>query len=259
MDGTDNLDETMGGSGDPGMKESPVEGMETESAWDDTAGAKGTEAATAAAAEPGTDANNTKAATWTNQLSKGLRGNAEAFSKVAGFKSVTELAEAFVKAAMPPAEATQPATITDEDYRKWAGIPAPDEPYGVEVGEELGDFLDKARAVNLSKKQAAKMADAFKSLMAERINRNVEKTRQAFPAISGKLIGEFGSEAAAYFRKAEKGLGQSLKESEFGANPQIARALVLLGKEMSEESTPGGRAGTSSREPKTLNEGARIF
>lgn len=78
---------------------------------------------------------------------------------------------------------------------------------------------------------------------------------------TGKLIDEFGPAAAEYYKKAlsHNGIGALLAQFGLKSHPDIGRALVLLGREMSEEYTPSGKAAGGRAKPVTLAEGARLY
>jgi hypothetical protein len=78
---------------------------------------------------------------------------------------------------------------------------------------------------------------------------------------AGKLVEEFGAAASEYYRTAlsRNGLGKVLAEAGLKSHPDLARALALLGREMSEDSTVAGRPSGGGSAPVTLAEGARLY
>ena len=198
----------------------------------------------------GTGTENQPAA-WTNQLSRDFRDNMDAFGKVSGFNSITELANAYL--------AANGAEIDDETLFKRLGIPAPDEPYGIEdqLDESMKDFLQHARDANLSKGQAAKLAAAYKTMIENAVKSVPEEVKKAVEANAKGLVDEFGADARNWWNKAaasEKGLQQAFAKAGLGKSKTLMRALTLLGREMSEESTPSGSEHGSAA-PKTWSEG----
>jgi hypothetical protein len=151
-----------------------------------------------------------------SQLSRELRENPNAQKALGGFKTISELVEAF----MSRTESAEPEDGGRDAFEKRLEEAA-------EAKREPPAWLD-ARAVK-------------------------ETTE--------KLVGEFGPEAAAYYKKAlgHKDLGAVLAEAGLKSHPEIGRALVLLGREMSEDSTVPGRRAGSGHEPVTLAEGARLY
>lgn len=195
----------------------------------------------------GRDRNRTEpqaAPAWTSQLPKELR-EGEAFKRVSGFKTVGELAAAYAEAAGNP------------------DVPKEGESYGLEgeLDQGMEGYLDHAREAGLSREQARRMARGYQTLMRDATAARIKATDEGFRAIAPKLTDEFGAEAAQWFRKAavQTGLSKQLRETGLGANSDIARALVLLGREMSEDSTLGGGAAGAAKRPTTLAEGARLF
>ncbi|GMO28523.1 MAG: hypothetical protein Ta2B_09250 [Termitinemataceae bacterium] len=223
MDEAANLANEMGGSGAP-ANEAPVQ----------SGSGTGTE---------GTPA-------WTNQLSKELRDDAS-FSKLANFKKLDELALAYLKGGG--------SELSTEELLNKLGVPKPDEPYGIEdkLGEEMQDFLKAARETNLSKKQAEKLAETYQTMMQNYLQKQVDGVQKAVTENSKELVDEFGAEATSWWKKAasaEKGLKEAIAKAGLGSSKALMRALVLLGRETSEESTPdGGRHGSGAA--KTWAEG----
>jgi hypothetical protein len=198
------------------------------------------------------ESQSTQAAAWTSQLSKELRGNSEAFSKVANFKTVSELAEAYLKNGS--LDMKDAAGV----LRK-LGAPEEGKPYDFEksLEEGLQSYGAFARKAMLTPDQAKAMLDGYRSLEKERITAYTRDAAEKAPEISKALVEEFGAEASAYYHKAvsKNKLNSLIVQSGLGANKDIARALVLLGREMSEDYTPS--SGRSRKpEPETIKNGA---
>jgi hypothetical protein len=232
MDGTANLaEEMLGGSGAPGN-----EAPETKSAGDNGGSA------------------GTQAAAWTNQLSKELRENNEAFGKVSNFRTVSELAEAYIKGAGEKFDISDPRKAFEA-----LGAPKEGEPYGIEEKLEAGlkNFVRYARAANLTREQAARMAEGYRALTAENAEARLAEAREAAAGITRDLVEEFGPEAAEYYRKATArgGLQGAIAAAGLYGNRDLARALVLLGRETSEGSTPSGGSGREKKS-RSIKEGA---
>jgi hypothetical protein len=198
----------------------------------------------------GTGTGNQPAA-WTSQLSRDFRDNNESFEKVSGFNTITELANAYLEA--------DGAEMDDETLFRRLGIPAPDEPYGIEgqLDESMGDFLQHARDANLTKAQAAKLADAYRTMLGNALKVVPEEVKKAVEENAKSLVNEFGADARSWWNKAaasENGLRQAFAKAGLGKSKTLMRALTLLGREMTEESTPSGSThGTAT--PKAWGEG----
>jgi hypothetical protein len=221
MNETADLAEEMGGSGVPAKE-----------TLGDVGGNTGTE---------------TPPAAWTSQLSKEIRDNAEVFGKVKDFKSISELANAYLTAGKP---------LSNDELLEQLGMPRPDEPYGIEDKvADLDGFLDAIRGAKLTKGQAAALADKYRELVGAATNRALETRVAGFETAvkenSVALTEEFGAEALNWWRKGvglEKDLRATIAKAGLGGSKALMRALVLLGRETSEESTGGsnGRSGKSS-------------
>jgi hypothetical protein len=175
----------------------------------------------------------TQAAAWTSQLSKELREDKESFSKIAGFKTISELVGAYLQ----------------------GGEKEPEE-YELKLDAGMEGFSSVAKNAKLTKDQAEQTLDGWKSMLQSRESAFIKAAAEKAPAIAKELTDEFGAEAAAYHRKAvSDGLNQLIAKSGLGANKNLARALCLLGREMSEDSTPAA-GGKPAITPKTVKEGA---
>jgi hypothetical protein len=217
--------------------------------------APGNEAsATGGAGENGGSAG-TQAAAWTNQLPKEFRESAE-FGRIAVFKTVGELAQAYAKSAAGEADLSDFKAV----MRK-LGAPGEGEAYGIEdrLGEEMKDFVKYAKEASLTKEQAAKMADGYRDFVKGQVERNLKQTREKAGEIAKSLTSEFGEASAEYYRRAVEhtGLNKKLAETGLGANRDLARALCLLGREMSEDTSVGGRP-RADRKPHSVREGAML-
>ena len=201
------------------------------------------------------ESGSTQAAAWTSQLPREIRGNEEVFSKLAAFKTVGELADAY----LAKGEAAE-ADITDvKGLLEKLGAPKEGEFYEFEkdLKDELSKFGETARGAMLTRDQAAAMLEGYKGIIEARTADFLAKAKAEAPALAKALTEEFG---AAWYRKAVEGNGLNslLARSGLGADKQLARALVLLGREMSEDCTPGGRSRGAEKPPQRLNEGAQI-
>jgi hypothetical protein len=180
------------------------------------------------------------------------------FSKLAAFRTVGELAEAYLSKG----EAAE-ADITDvKGLLEKLGAPKEGEFYEFEkdLKDEMAAFGEKARGAMLTRGQAAQMLEGFKGIIEARTAGFLAKAKAEAPAIAKALTEEFGADGAAWYRKAVEGnkLNSLLARSGLGADRQLARALVLPGREMSEDYTPAGRSRGAERPPERLNDGARI-
>jgi hypothetical protein len=235
MDETANLAAMMGGSEDPGNESS-----ETTGAGENTQGGEGTQAAA-----------------WTNQLSKEFR-KSEAFNKVSNFKTINDLAAAFAeKQGVKDVDFSDAKAVLER-----LGAPKEGEEYGIEksLPDGMKDFLKYAREAVLTKTQAAKMAEGYQSIMAARAAENIRTAKEKTPEIARAIVDEFGTEAEIYYKRAVagNGLNKLLMANGLAANKDLARALVLLGREMSEDSVLTGSAlsGGRAKKPKSIREGA---
>ena len=229
---TANLTDMLGGSGEPG-KESPA--TKTEG---DNGGSAGTQAAA-----------------WTNQLSKEFRESGD-FNRVTGFKTVSELAEAFARTASEQVDLTDFKAVMEK-----LGAPKEGEPYGIEDTLDSGmkDFIKYAKEASLTKEQAAKMADGYRDFVRAQVESNLKLAREKAPEISKTLTAEFGEAAAEYYHRAVEhtGLNKKLAETGLGANRDMARALCLLGREMSEDASVAGRTPGRTK-PVSVRDGATL-
>jgi hypothetical protein len=215
MSETANLDVSQGGSGAPGNAAPAGNGTEGNQGARNPAG-DGNQGITPAA--------------WTAQLSKEFKDNPDALKAIGSFKTVSELAEAFVKQAA-------------------AGNSSPKD------GETAGDDAF-AKALEEAAKTAQTAAPPKNGPAAWLDEKAVKET-------VAKLIDEFGTAAPDYYRKAlgKNGLGALLGKHGLKSHPDLGRALVLLGREMSEDFTPGGGSSGSggSGGAVTIAEGARLY
>jgi hypothetical protein len=81
--------------------------------------------------------------------------------------------------------------------------------------------------------------------------------KSAAPKVVQDLIKEFGEAASTWHKNAlkDRSLSRELARTGLSVNPTIARALVLLGREMTEDYTPSGsRGGTAN--PASIYDGA---
>jgi hypothetical protein len=196
----------------------------------------------------------TQAAAWTKQLPKELRENGEAFKKIGGFKTVGDLAQAFVDAANKALDVNNPKAVFEA-----MGAPKEGEPYGIEeqLKGGLENFIKYAKEASLTKAQAGTMMEGYKALMGEMEAAQREAANKALPEITRGLVDEFGADAVEYYRKgaARSGLKEAIARSGLYGNKDIARAIVLLGRETSEDFTPQGKRGQETK-PKSIKEGA---
>jgi hypothetical protein len=210
MDETANLAGEQGGSGAPVANEAPD--VRAESSASQTRNRDQT--------WNGVETGDQTYAAWTSQLSKEFKGNHEALKALSRFKTVSELAEAFIKNEPP--------------QTKTAG--------GADFEAALAEAAEKAPAAQAPQAPAWQDAELVKKTTA-------------------KLVEEFGTAAAEYYRKAlsHNQLGAALDKAGLKAHPDLGRALVLLGREMSEDYTPAGKTTTAGGRPVTLAEGARLY
>lgn len=209
MNDTGNQPGILGGSGAPG-NDAPVvnSGGGTAQAAETRTGEAGGEGTYAA---------------WTSQLSKELKANPDALKAVGGYKSISELVEAFMAKAGKAAGQETGETAPPDD-----------------------DALEKA---------LAEARDKGGTPPAWADGEAVRKT-------SEKLVAEFGTSAPEYYRKAlrHNGLGDVLAKAGLKSHPDLGRALVLLGRAMTEEQTlPGTAAPAGKAGAVTLAEGARLY
>jgi hypothetical protein len=187
-------------------------------------------------------------------LSKELRENKEAFEKVSNFKTVGDLAQAYIKSAGEAVDVKNPRRALEA-----LGRPKEGESYGIEDKLEgvMKNFVKYAAGADLTREQAVKMAEGYRGLMAEESAARLAEARKAAPEIARGLVDEFGSEAAEYYKKAvsRNNLRSAIVESGLYGNKDIARALVLLGRETSEDHTPSGGSGREKK-LRSIREGA---
>ena len=199
----------------------------------------------------GNESGSSSAPAWTNQLSRELRDNADVFGKVANFKTISDLVSAYAK-----------AEISDEELLQRFGVPKPDEPYGIEdkLGDDMKDFLKMAREINLSKGQAQKVFEAYQGMLNNATTNRVENLEKVVAENAKSLVDEFGAEARNWWNKAassEKDLKVALAKSGLSGSKALMRAMVLLGRETSEESTQDGTS-HGRAQAKTWAEGGKL-
>jgi hypothetical protein len=162
-------------------------------------------------------------AAWLSQLPKEMKSNPATLKALSGYKTIGELAAALLGRAGKPAG--QETTTEPDD-----------------------DALAEALAAAKGKAKEAEPPPSWTDAEAAR------KT-------SEKLVAEFGAAASEYYTKAlnHNGLGAALAKAGLKSHPDLGRALVLLGKDMSEESTVPGGAQKASAGAVTYAEGARLY
>jgi hypothetical protein len=101
------------------------------------------------------------------------------------------------------------------------------------------------------------MAEGYRALTAENTRYRLAEANKALPEITRALVEEFGSAAAEYYKKAvsRDGLREAIAAAGLYGSKDLARALVLLGRETSEDFTPSGGRG-HEKKPKSIKEGA---
>jgi hypothetical protein len=205
-----------------------------------------------------TDNGDANPAAWTSQLSKELRESEESFSKLKGFKTIGELAKAYLSAAKSSVDASN-----FKDVMERLGAPKDGEGYDFESGleKELSDFGKFAKEAMLTGKQAEAMLGGFRKIIAGRNAGYINEAVEAAPKIAAGLISEFGPDAAKYYQKAcgHENLNKRIAAAGLGADKDLARALVMLGREMTEDSTPGGGGGARSyKKPESVKDGLNL-
>jgi hypothetical protein len=194
-----------------------------------------------------------QAAAWTAQLPKDMRENAEHFKQLAGFKSIGELAKAYLNKG-GEADFSDAKKVLEK-----LGFPKEGEKDEWEdsLQDDMKGFADAARKAMLTKSQAQAMMEGMVQMESVQAQANFTKVKEAAPKVLQALKQEFGDEAPTWHKNAVKNsnLSKELARTGLSVNPTIARALVLLGREMSEDYTPtGSRGGKTS--PKSIYEGA---
>lgn len=223
-----------------------------------TAGGTSTAADSLAAEMAGTEGESGQTSTdsppaWTAQLPKDMLSNAEEFKKISGFKTIGELAKAYISGG-GEADYSDVKKVLER-----LGAPKDGEKYEWEdnLKDDMKGFAETARKAKLTKEQAKAVMEGYVLLDETRVQANVAKVKAAVPKIADDLVKEFGEDALEWHRKAVKdsGLNRELARNGLSANPVIARALVLLGREMTEDYTPSGSSGGRSK-AKSILDGA---
>jgi hypothetical protein len=192
-------------------------------------------------------------AAWTAQLPKDMRENAEQFKQISGFKSIGELANAYLKKG-GEADFSDAKKVLEK-----LGFPKEGEKYEWEdsLKDEMKGFAEAARKAMLTKSQAQAMMEGMVQMDGARAQANFTKVKEAAPKLLQDLKQEFGDDAPTWHQNAVKNsnLSKELARTGLSVNPTIARALVLLGREMSEDYTPSG-SHSGKTAPKSIYEGA---
>ena len=231
---------TTGGTGDTGIH------TNTTKAADELAAAM-----TGGEGQTGGEPESQRAA-WTAQLPKELREDAGRFKKLSGFKNIGELADAYLKGGGE-------ADFSDvKKVMERLGAPKDGEKYEWEenLKDEMKGLAEVARKACLTRDQARFVLEGYAAYDEAKAASNLKRVREAAPKIAEGLVKEFGDEALSWHRNAVKssGLNKALAYAGLSADPTIARALVLLGREMSEDYTPSAGSGGRGR-PASVKDG----
>jgi hypothetical protein len=192
-------------------------------------------------------------AAWTAQLPREVRENPDQFKKLTGFKSIGELAKAYL-AGGGEADFSDVKKVLEK-----LGFPKEGEKYDWEEGlkDEMKGFAETARKAMLTKEQAKTVMEGMAALDAAKDAAVLASVKEAAGKVSQDLIKEFGDDALAWHRNAVKDgrLGRELARTGLSVHPTIARALALLGREMAEDYTPSGSRGGTAK-PASVYDGA---
>jgi hypothetical protein len=207
-------------------------------------------------ADGGNPAGTTQSAPWMSQLSKELRDDAELTPKLSGFKTISDLARAYLNGGGEAAD----GNIDFDSVMKKLGAPGDGESYDFEesLEKDLAPFAGYAKKARLTPGQAEGVLNGLRELTRAREEGFLKAAKEAAPEVSKALVDEFGSDAGAYYRKAavDTKLNTLLARSGLGANKDIARALVLLGREMSEDYTSAKSNAGGGKKPVSVKDGA---
>jgi hypothetical protein len=180
-------------------------------------------------------------AAWTAQLPKNIRDNADLFKQISGFKTVGELAEAYLDKG-GGADFSDAKKVLEK-----LGFPKDGEKYEWEdsLKDGMAGFAEAARKAMLTKDQAKAVMEGMVEMDEARDRAVLAKVKEAAPGILRDLKQEFGDDALLWYKNAVKNtaLSKELARTGLSVNPTIARSLVLLGREMSEDYTPSGSRG----------------
>jgi hypothetical protein len=139
------------------------------------------------------------------------------------------------------------------------GTPKDGEPYEWEAGlkDSMKGFADTARKAMLTHDQARLVMEGMVTIDAAKDAATLAKVQEAAPKIAQDLVKEFGDDALQWHKNAVKNsnLSRELARTGLSVHPTIARALVLLGREMSEDYTPA-RSSSGKSSPQSIYEGA---
>jgi hypothetical protein len=191
-------------------------------------------------------------AAWTAQLPREVRESAD-FSRLTAFKSIGELARAYL-AGNGGADFSDAKKVMER-----MGFPRENEKYEWETDlkDEMKSFADTARKAMLTREQARLVMEGMTALDAAKDAATLARVKEGAGKVSRELIQEFGEDALTWHRNAVKDgkLGRELARTGLSVHPTIARALVLLGREMTEDYTPSGSRGGSAK-PASIYDGA---
>jgi hypothetical protein len=129
------------------------------------------------------------------------------------------------------------------------------------VEKEAADAFEKALG-EAARGAAAKQPSLQKKIKEKAPEESPDwKNKKAVKETVTKLIGEFGSAAAEFYRKAlrHNKPGQTFDRAGLRSHPDIGRTLVLLGREMFEERTPAAKTGGTGSSHHTFDEGACLY
>ena len=103
------------------------------------------------------------------------------------------------------------------------------------------------------------MLDGYRSFIEARTRTFLEESVSKAPELAKGLTDEFGESAREYYHRAisHNNLNVLVAKAGLGGNKDLARALCLLGKEMSEDNTPSGNRRAEAK-PVSYKDGAML-
>ncbi len=192
-----------------------------------------------------------KLAPWAEQLPNEIKGNPELAKRLAGFKTIGDLAKSHLDLD------TQLSAVKK-------GIPESADGYEIAKDKDAADFVKLAHSVKLNNEQAStlykQLTSAGENMIKAVREKQQEKQRTELLATETALKKEYGAKYPEKIELLRRGLGVAGKEvsavlqsAGLSGNPHIVKAFITLG-ELTAESG-GARGGGAPKKPISVLEG----
>lgn len=197
---------------------------------------------------------------WMAGLKADLREN----EVLAGHKTVTDLAKAYLESGPAEGSVKIPGDDASEDeieaYREAMGIPGKPEEYELKVGDDtlIGKDADQveglkktAAEMGLTQDQAQKLFETqdqqAKAYMEQALKESQDNTKKAMDAMRKEWGGDYDKKMATAQKTTRKLFGEDfakyLDDSGLGNDARMIKAMATLGETISEDSLPGAVQG----------------